>query len=253
MPRRNPRDPDDDDRPAFGLRDDAFDDRLRAEQTDDDWDDRDGRRPYQLRKIENYSPDPADWILAKTATQTEVALRVACFLIVSGLAAAKVVVTLAGSELTHREQPRFPVDRFLVERLGFRRRRVRKNSWVGSYTKEGFAHALVLLDLDRSDGHVETRLADGRRLIVLPSRGLVASSRSSAEIKWVQNAIGRAAIYDCRARDQLAIAVPRSAQFSKHLHSCRRRPKIQQMGLLLLAVDRLTGDVSGLPRPDDLS
>jgi hypothetical protein len=268
MPRSQRHDPDDDDRPAYGLRDDAEDDYLRSRPTltpeeqkalrdearrvrprkDDDEDEgRDlDREQYQLRAIEDYSADPAVWLADTVMTQTEVALRLARHLIVSGIACSKVMVTLAGAELTHRENPQFPVDRFLTERLGFTRRGLRKDSWEGSYIMKDRPHALVLLDRDRLDGHLTTRLASGVRLIALASRGQIATVRGSAEHKCVKAAIGRAATWDSRAFDVLAICVPRSKLFSKAVRVFREREGVKRLRLHLLTVDRHSVDVDGV-------
>jgi hypothetical protein len=266
MPSSQRHEPDDDDRPASGLRDDAQDDRLRGQprltpeeqkarrdearrarprNEEDEGRDLD-REQFQLRAIENYSADPAVWLADTVMTQTEVALRFACHLIISGVACSKVMVTLAGSELTHRENPQFPVDRFLTEHLGFTRRRLRKDSWEGSYIMKDRPHALVLLDRDRLEGHLTTRLANGERFIALASRGHTATVRGSAEHKCVTSAIGRAATWDCRAPDVLAICVPRSKLFSKAVRVFRERPGVKRLRLHLFTVDRYGVDVDGM-------
>jgi hypothetical protein len=266
MPRSQRHDPDDDDRPAHGLRDDAEDDRLRSQprltpeeqkarrdqgrrvrphNEEDEGRDLD-REPYQLRAIENYSADPAVWLADTVMTQTEVALRLARHLIVSGVACSKVMVTLAGSELTRRENPQFPVDRFLTEHLGFSAGKLRKDSWEGSYMMKDRPHALVLLDRDRLEGHLTTRLANGERLIALASRGHISTVRGSAEHKCVQSAIGRAATRDCRAPDVLAICVPRSKLFSKAVRVFREREGVKRLRLHLITVERHGADVDGM-------
>jgi hypothetical protein len=179
-------------------------------------------------------------------TQTEVALRLARALIVTGAAKTNVMVTLAGGELTRRDMPRFPVDRFLVERLGFTQKTVRRNSWEGSYTFGGSRSSLVLLDQDRFEGHIQTRLSGRRRLIALVTKGHVAGTRSSGEQKWVRGAIGRAATWDAEPFDLLAVCVPRSARFSKIVRAFRKREGIARLRLHLLTVDRHSGDVGGL-------
>jgi len=259
-------DPEDDNRPAYGLRDDANDDRLRSQprltpeeqkalrdqarrirprNEEDEGRDLD-REPFQLRAIEDYSDDPAVWFADDIMTQTEVALRLACHLITSGVACSKVVVTLAGAELTHRDKPRFPVDRALIEYFGFTRRRLRKDSWEGSYIMKGRPQSLVLLDRDRLEGHLTTRLASGQRLIAFASRGHVSSVRGSAEHKCVKSAIGRAATWDCRAPDVLAICVPRSRLYSKAVRVFREREGVKRLRMHLLTVDRHGAGVDGL-------
>src|SRR5438477_9749995 len=69
----------------------------------------------RLRKREKtYSPDPAVWLGSHQVTKTEVTLRLASFLLTSKLAASDVVVALSANELNRRrDQPQFPVVRFL--------------------------------------------------------------------------------------------------------------------------------------------
>lgn len=252
MARRYAQD-EDDKRPASGLREDALDDRLRRIGPLSDEERKeyfgDSRLPYQLRAIEDYSPDPADWLADPCMTQTETALRLARALIVSGVAQARVVVTLAGNELTRRDMPLFPVDAFLIERLGFRAKRVRRNSWEGAYSMEGQRHSLVLLDRDRFEGHLTTKLGGRRRLVAFVTRGHIAGTRSSGEHKWVRGVIGRAATWDAKPFDVLAVGVPRSAHFSKIVRTFREREGVRRLRLQLLTVDRHSGDVGGL---DDL-
>jgi hypothetical protein len=244
------RNDDDDQRPAYGLREDAFNDRLRSEgpMTDEEREEYwgDDRLPYELRKPERYPDDPATWLADPCMTQTETALRLARALIVSGVAQATIRVTLAGNELTRREKPRFPVERFLVENLGFFQQRLRKNSWEGFYFLEHQEHRLALMDHDRMEGHLETKLRGGRRLIAFVSRGHTASTRSSGEIKWVRSVIGRAATWDAKPFDVLAVAVPRSAHFSKIVKAFRQVEGIRRLRLHLLTVDRHSSDVGGL-------
>jgi hypothetical protein len=240
-----------DDLPAVGLRQDEFDERLRKSMrlTDEEREmlNRGAlREPRQIRAIENYSKDPADWLAESCMTQTEVALRLGRALIVSGTAQSKVVVTLAGNELTHREKPQFPVDRFLTEWLGFTRVRMRRESWEGAYRMNDQKRSLVLLDRDRFEGHIATRLSRQRRLIAFVSRGVTASTRSSGEHKWVRGVIARAATWDAGPRDILAVCVPRSVQFSKVVRAFREREGIKRLRLRLLTIDRQTGDVGGL-------
>jgi hypothetical protein len=252
MPKRLPRIPDDadDDRPAFGLRDDDYDDHLRKHALSDE--ERDdisagySRARHQIRKIEKYSKDPADWLADTCMTQTEVALRLGRSLITSGAAQAKVVITLAGDELTNREMPRFPVDRFLTERLGFTRQGLRTRSWEGVYIMKDRSHSLVLLDRDRFEGHLTTRLSGRRRLVAFVTRGHTTTTRSAGEHKWLRGAIGRAATWDARARDVLAVCAPRSAQFSKIARTFREREGVKRLRLHVLIIDRQTGDVTGL-------
>ena len=90
-------------------RDDDGDDEPDGE-ADDDLFDESIPRSLQLHRPENLSEEPSVWLAEHRMTQTEVGLRVATFLISSGIATTPVVVLLAGHELTRRDKPRFPGD-----------------------------------------------------------------------------------------------------------------------------------------------
>ena len=275
---------DDDDLPALGFRDDAHDDYLRSqrpstpkeepkaprkksrdaqrvrgtidderdseeyeyEDDDDEDDDNDRRQLFQLRRAERYPVDPKDWIAKVRMTQTEVSLRLAQYLIAEQLVSTKVTLTLAGYELTRREKPRFPIDRYLVEHLGFKAKRAIKEECRGTYIMKERAHALVI-NWDKLDGHLITRLTSGQRLVVFVSAGRVASSRSSAEHKQLRAVIGRALTWEhADAHDLLAVCVPRSLRYLRLASIFRETEGVTRARLGILTVDRQTGQVHGL-------
>jgi hypothetical protein len=229
--------------PAYGLREDEFDDRLRrygssryALDDENEEDDEDVRFP----------PDPDAWVIRNRVSQTEVGLHLGRFLLRSPIVDSNVVVTLAGHELTRRERPQFPVARYLTEKLGFDPRVNRVNVWRGHYSLRGATRKLVVT-YDRLDGHVSARLTSGARLIVFVSGGRMHSARGSAEHRALYAAIGRAVTWTAaRPTDRLAICVPRSAEFRKAIANFRKADGVRRLGILMLTVDRNTSDVGGL-------
>lgn len=258
--------------PAFGLREDARDDFLRrysqpltpeqhksvrealkAEralaraESNDEEDDDDERELGAIRRAEKYPKDPADWLIKPRMTQTEVSLRLAKYLITRKLVSSKVALTCAGYELTRRDMPRFPIHRFLTENLGLTARQNIGDKCRGSYIMKDRPQSLVI-DFDRLNGHLITHLGSGQRLVVFASAGRVASSRSPAEHKQLRGAIGRALTWEgADALDLLAVCVPRSSQYLRLSMTFREAEGLKRARLIILTVDRHSGEVHGLP------
>ena len=220
----------------------------------------------RLRKREKtYSRDPALWLASNKMTQTEVSLRLARFLIVAKLATGDVTVSLGTHELTRRGSPKFPVERFLLDR-GFVRPDQHGDAWDGEYMVAGARDDVptprLILATDRDGPEVVTTLrpsvaavaaADpshpppSTRLIVICSAGLLVETRSPAEHKWLRGSIGRAVTYEnARQTDVLAVAAPRSDRFRDLAKQWRGTDGMLRTGCLILLVDR-AGTVDGFP------
>ena len=207
------------------------------------------RQPHQIRAVEQTFPtDPAIWLAANYMCQTEVSLRVAHYLLTRKLTTSDVAVSLTGYELTRRENPRFPMVRFLTDR-GFIFARPQEE-WRGTYILKGLVHTLTVCS-EPDDPDLVTTLASGRRLVAFVSRGLLVSTRSPAEHKLLRGAIGRAMTCEsAERRDLLAAVVPRSKRFRELAVRWRAAEGASRAGLLILTVDR-SGTVDGLPRIGD--
>src|SRR3954463_10541785 len=116
-----------DDLPAYGLREDAFDDRLRAGFSRYDPED-------FVDEDEEYPPDPAVWLARNRMSQTEVSLHLGRTLLNSPIIDSNVVLRLAGYELTRSERPQFPVSLYLTDTLGFTPKVNRPKKWRGHYS-----------------------------------------------------------------------------------------------------------------------
>jgi hypothetical protein len=221
----------------------------------------------RLRKREQtYSRDPAVWLASTKMTQTEVSLRLARFLIVSKLAAGDVTVSLGAHELTRRDVPKFPVERFLLDR-GFLRPLRLGESWSGEYlfagtrNNESAPRLIVASERDAADVvttvrpfAAQTAVADPSqsspvsRLIVHCTPGVLVETRSPAEHKWLRGSIGRTVTYEkAWATDILAVASPRSDRFRDLANRWRGTDGMLRAGCLILLVDR-AGGVDGFPR-----
>lgn len=205
------------------------------------------------RRHRGERPDPRPLLIDPTRalpgafmSRTETCLRLARHLLVSGVAASDVYVSLSGYELTRRGKPHFPAALFLGDR-GFVRRlsTQRAHEWCGEYASKDSAHSVHLVAAANA-ADVVTNLADGRRLLVHASRGSLHETRSSGEHKVLRGVIGRALTFErYEPTDIPAVAVPRSASFHRLASAWRRCPLVQRAGIQILTVDR-AGNVSGL-------
>lgn len=202
--------------------------------------------PATRRYDEDYSPDPADWLAPHHMSATETSLRLARWLLARQLVVSDIDVALTGHELTRRDIPCFPVQRFLAERSVIRLDRGAGEDWRGRYLLRGAPHALRLHS-DRDEGDVVATLANGRRLVAQVSRGVVGETRSSAEHKMLRGVIGRAITFEhYEPSDWGAAVVPRNARFRQLAARWRRTQLMERSGLLILTVDRI-GLVDGFP------
>ena len=203
-----------------------------------------GREPGATRRVEpDYPPDPAVWLAANRMSRTEVALRLARHLLARHLVSGDVDVALTGHELTRRDQPRFPVVRYLAERDCMLEERI--SGWQGRYSLKGAHHAFRLHD-QPDVGDVVAPLASGRRLVAFVSAGLLDASRSPAEHTLLRNALGRALTFEAVEPGDLCTAVvPRSPRFRALAVRWRAAPTVMRSGILILTVDR-AGMVEGL-------
>ena len=106
----------------------------------DDEDELDPRRPEwpaTRRKVEDYSPDPADWLAPHHMSATETSLRLARWLLARRLVVSDIDVALTGYELTRRDIPCFPVQRFLAKRSVTRLDAGAGDDWRGRYLLRG--------------------------------------------------------------------------------------------------------------------
>ena len=225
---------------------------IRKSGSDEDgFDPRRPEWPATRRKVEDYSPDPADWMAPHHMSATETSLRLARWLLAEKLVASEIDVALTGHELTRRDMPRFPVERFLAERSVTRLDRAsgEPDEWRGRYLLHGAAHALRLHS-DRDEGDLVATLPSGRRLVAQVSRGVLGETRSPAEHRMLRAVIGRAVTFEqYEPGDWAAAVVPRNTRFRQLAARWRRTERMERSGLLILTVDRV-GVVDGFPEEE---
>jgi hypothetical protein len=243
-----------DERPASGFREDAFDDRLREAyppralpESRDYFDSVEGRdedaEPPRRRGRPLLADDPNRDARNSRMSQTEVGLRLAKHLSRSPLVSAAVLITLAGYELDRQgAAPDFPVTRYL-SRWGYTRRRDGdwKYPWCGIYERAGARD--IVVNFRKSESHVLTQLATGQRLAVFISAGsLVAEPRNPLEDNQLSKVLGRIVKWKgARPDDFLAVCLPRSERFRKLAADSRTAEGVKRARILILHVDRGDG------------
>jgi hypothetical protein len=278
MPRRSLHNPDDDERPASGLRDDAFDEELRAQTASREQREqlqRDRKRRPRVPKIEPVKdPDDADdfdddldrelgltkssdagrtyhdWRASNRITSTEVAAVLGAELLRWSRTTSDVRAFLFGSELTG-EDDCFDVEEFLVAKLGFLPKAKRRSEWQGNYSLPGIRHKLVL-GLDTRGPRVVVNVRGRRRLTVYFSGGRIKSDGKS-EPGMLRELSARAlksrqqCTYKSTVRDAWAVCVPRSEHFRKAIAAEEKKPRdfLEFMPIYLM-VERVSGTVIGL-------
>ena len=261
MPRRNLHNPDDDDRPAYGLRDDDFDDRLREETATRELREQaqlDRRRRGRLRDDKNEPDDQDDdgeayddeqlgqlpWRAANRVTNTEVALFLGAALLRRPEITSNVNCFLSGYELT-RSVRRFDVESFLTRKFGFLPKQQAKGAWRGNYSIEGIRHKLVL-KYSKLDPCITVRVRGRNRLVCFVAGGRIVSD-GHAEKGILRDLAGRAVNWEHATWSDFFLAcVPRSETFRKAIAAGRNANGRQRLRLVYLMVERTTGTVIDL-------
>jgi len=260
MPRRNLHNPEFDRLPAYGLRDDAFEDRLRAEtatrelrdalelerlrqrfrdEEDESQEQDDDDEAYQDEQI-----GPVEWRPANRVTSTEVALFLAAALLRRPEITSNVNCFLSGYELT-RKTRRFDVESFLTRKLGFLPKSRAKGDWRGNYSIEGIRHKLVV-KYNKLDPCITVRVRGRNRLVCFFAGGRIVSDGES-EKSILRNLAGRPTTWGPGTVPDLFVAcVPRSEHFRKTIAAWRSFEGARRLRLVYLMVERNTGTVIDL-------
>jgi hypothetical protein len=257
MPKRSLHNPEDDDRPAYGLRDDAYDDRLRS-STKPTAEERAELREHARRMQDEADEDAADdddpyddpnfgrqvWRRASRVTTTELCLFLGGNLLRQPEITSNVNGWLSGHELKPGAR-QFDVDDFAVRKLGFSPKPQKKDDWRGNYMMKGVRHKLVLKH-DKLDPCITVRLASRQRLVVFVAGGRM-HSKGHGEPGILRDLIGRAASWaHGTPSDVLAVCVPRSEHFRQVAARWSHADGARRLCLHFLTVERYTGAITGL-------
>jgi hypothetical protein len=257
MPKRSLHNPEVDDLPAYGLREDAFDDGLRSltRRTDDE---RARLREHARRMQDEADEDAADdddpyedpdfgrqvWRRASRVTTTELCLFLGGNLLRQPVITSNINGWLSGHELK-RGPRQFDVDDFAVRKLGFSPKPQKKDDWRGNYIMKGVRHKLVLKH-DKLDPCITVRLASRQRLVIFVAGGRM-HSKGHGEPGILRDLIGRAASWmHGTPNDVFAVCVPRSEHFRQAVARWSQTEGARRLRLHFLTVERYTGAISGL-------
>lgn len=257
MPKRSLHNPEMDNLPAYGLREDVRDDRLRSstkltaeeraklreharrmeEEADEDADDDDD--PYE-------DPDfgRQAWRRASRVTTTELCMFLGGHLLHQPMITSNVNGWLSGHELKPGVR-QFDVDDFAVRKLGFSPKPQKKDDWRGNYMMKGVRHKLVLKH-DKLDPCITVRLASRQRLAIFFAGGRMQST-GHAEPGVLRDLIGRAVSWrHMTPSDVIAVCVPRSEHFRRAVAAWCQMEGARRLRLHFLTVECYTSAITGL-------
>jgi hypothetical protein len=179
-------------------------------------------------------------------SEAEVSLRVAFYLLDTGLAASDIDVAIDGAQVQTGETIHFSITEFIAHNAC--RPDAVSSSWQGAYCRAG-ARFRIRIHSNPGKGDVVALLSSGHTLRVESKKGPLGRSASSPEYSLLREAIGQLMTIEAvGATDILAVAVPKSAKFTELAARWRRAPLIARLGIRLLTVDR-ENRVEGLAEP----
>jgi hypothetical protein len=257
MPKRSLHNPEVDDLPAYGLREDAYDDRLRS-STRLTGEERAELREHARRTEDERDEDAADdddpyndldlgpqiWRRASRVTTTELCLFLGGYLLRQPVITSNINAWLSGNELKLGAR-QFDVPDFAERKFGFMPKAQKKDDWRGNYRMKGVRHKLVL-KYDKLDPCITVRLASRQRLVIFVAGGRMHST-GHAEPGVLRDLIGRAVSWrHATPTDVLAVCVPRTEPFRRAVARWSQTEGARRLRLHFLTVERYTGAITGL-------
>lgn len=180
----------------------------------------------------------------KKMPEAEVSLRLAFYLIRSGLATSDVHVAIDGAQVKTTNTIHFAIAEFLRGLTWSKG--MADDIWQGNYAHPEHKHR-VIIHSTPGRGDVVAELTTGRILRVESKKGPLVRSKSSQEYPLLREALGQLlTIESVGERDLLAVAVPQSPKFEELARRWREAPLIKKFGICLLTVNR-DNEVAGLP------
>ena len=175
--------------------------------------------------------------------EAEVSLRLAFFLIKSGLTSGDISIAIDGAQIETKGQRHFEIEHFLAKH-GWEHVH-EANDWRGTYTNSGTS-CRITIHCTSGQGDVVATLENGKSLRVECKKGPLVRSASSEEYPLIREAIGQImTVTEAADSDVFAVCVPASEKFNELAERWREAPLINKAGLLILTVDR-QNRVSGL-------
>jgi len=175
-------------------------------------------------------------------SETEVSLRLAIHLVMSGRVKSDVVVALDGAQVKIGQTQHFDVPEFLRS-LGWLPEQASPR-WQGKYCSPSATQSIIIHS-QSGQGDVTATLASGEPLVVEAKKGTIANCKSSSEYPLLREALGQLLTLETVPENAvLAVAVPHGERFIKLAARWREAPLVKRSGIRLLTVAQ-TGEVAG--------
>jgi hypothetical protein len=168
--------------------------------------------------------------------EAEVSLRMAFYLLRSGLTDQPIRVAIDGAQIKTADVMHFDIDEFL-SRCGCSQIRA-SSTWRASYRHARTAGTLEIHSIP-GEGDVVAQLRDGRTLRVESKKGPLERTKGSREYPLLREALGQLlTIPEISETDVLAVAVPHSSRFSALAARWREAPLVRRAQIQIVTVDR---------------
>lgn len=185
---------------------------------------------------------------AKMMPEAEVSLRMAFYLLRSGLTDQPVRVAIDGAQIKTADITHFDIDGFL-SRCGCSKA-CASTSWRAVY-RHIQTGGEIEIHAKPGEGDVVSRLRNGRTLRVESKKGPLKRARGSREYPLLREALGQLlTIPKISKTDVLAVAVPHSPKFLALAAQWRVAPLVLRAEIQIVTVDQ-RDQVYGLTLHED--
>jgi hypothetical protein len=175
--------------------------------------------------------------------QTEVALRLAEFILSLPGSGAMASVAIDGASIKVGDGVMFDIGRFMAG-TGWEQTKepqVGRNAWTGVYRRDD---KTIRVHSRPGEGDVVATV-NGRRIVAECKKGPLVRKLGSPEYPLLTTALGQALLFEVSADDIVVAAVPDTPVFRKLAETWQRRPLVRRAGIRIALVAR-DGAVSGL-------
>jgi hypothetical protein len=175
--------------------------------------------------------------------ETEVALRLAAFILSLPNSGAMASVAIDGASIKVGDAVIFDIGRFMAA-TGWKQIKepqVGRNAWTGAYRR---SDKTIRVHSRPGEGDVVATV-DGRRIVAECKKGPLLRKPGSPEYPLLTTALGQALLFEVLADDIVVAAVPDTPVFRRLAEAWRSRPLVRRASLRIALVAR-DGAVSGL-------
>jgi hypothetical protein len=156
-------------------------------------------------------------------SETEVSLRLAIHLVVSGRVKSDVVVALDGAQVQIGQTQHFDVPEFL-RFLGWEPEQASPR-WQGKYCNPSTSQSIIIYS-QSGQGDVTATLTSGEPLVVEAKKGTIAKCKSSSEYPLLREALGQLLTLEAVPENAvLAVGVPHGERSIRLAARWREAPR----------------------------